>query len=429
MVAIKSEFIGQVRSLIHVCTVHQCTCSIKIGQTCLQIDNFTLYTVLYMQAMYRVKNKMAAKGEGVDTDTGEFAEKSDCFGCGSESSELKSLTCLHSFCKKCLESMIQKHGSVSRQDLRCPVCERKTEYTEGFFDDFTNASQETGEEKTYDCHVCQMSDKKTVATHMCMQCDDYLCSGCSEWHCHTKMTRYHEIVTLDSVKEKQPHHNQLHNVNDSQKDRELESTICVEHDKIVDLFCRKCVATICSECQSIKHSDHETVSLQEELEATRIPNIEGLLAELQAKLAASEKMMGQLRIAEERLNRMQEPLNANITNRAMELQQVVAKKRDELLREVGRQAEARRNTLKETQKKIKRAKSDIETTCEFANNLLAHGSDIEILMHYKAVQERIDELKNKPVVEIPPKMELKFETKSGEVSQLENALGEIEENP
>ena len=94
------------------------------------------------------------------------------------------------------------------------------------------------------CDHCQIRDKITTSVNWCMECEEELCSECTEFHTALKATRNHHVVDLklktlySSLLEKDSL------VCEQHTDCQVEY-FCVDHD---ELCCRDCLAKAHKSC-------------------------------------------------------------------------------------------------------------------------------------------------------------------------------------
>jgi hypothetical protein len=106
-----------------------------------------------------------------------------------------------------------------------------------YFIEFTMATAEI-------CDHCQIRDKITTSVNWCMECEEELCSECTEFHTALKATRNHHVVDLklktlySSLLEKDSL------VCEQHTDCQVEY-FCVDHD---ELCCRDCLAKAHKSC-------------------------------------------------------------------------------------------------------------------------------------------------------------------------------------
>ena len=172
-----------------------------------------------------------------------------CRLCFNVFKEPKILECLHSFCRKCLES----HDVIGAgtQSIVCPLCRKPTPIPEEGPTSLpsnlllTNAldqlSVKSSKEYTLHCTNCE---DESSATARCLDCAEFLCSNCIHAHRRIRVTKDHRIVSLDTL---QADKQSLHR-----------PSFCPQHeDEMFMFYCLPCDGLICRECTILDHRGHK----------------------------------------------------------------------------------------------------------------------------------------------------------------------------
>ena len=177
---------------------------------------------------------------------------SKCGICLSYYTEPRLLNCFHKFCTPCLNKLADGNATFS-----CPLCRSKILVPEvgvtGFKSYPINKKEQYSDKTQGDVKFCQICDEKRFATVKCLNCEDYLCKQCHEYHTKVKTLKEHtyEIVV------NQPHTSRVH---DSEK-RDSEKIECNIHGKEHLLFCKPCNSEICEDCRTNAHKHHEVKTI------------------------------------------------------------------------------------------------------------------------------------------------------------------------
>ena len=173
----------------------------------------------------------------------------ECPICKNIFNDPKILSCLHSFCRKCLESYdVIGAGTNS---IVCPLCRKLTAIPVGgaqilpsnFL--LTNAldhlSVKSSKEYTLHCTNCE---DEAAATSRCLDCAEFLCSNCVLAHRRIRVTKDHRILSLDTLQaDKQTLHR---------------PSFCTQHaDEMFMFYCVPCDCLICRECTILDHRGHK----------------------------------------------------------------------------------------------------------------------------------------------------------------------------
>ncbi|XP_042244864.1 E3 ubiquitin-protein ligase TRIM21-like [Thunnus maccoyii] len=182
-----------------------------------------------------------------------------------------SAPCGHNFCKNC----ICEHWNIAVQ-CQCPVCKTlfytKPELQVNIFisemvDRFRQSAQQRASSSRSEqqaakpgevpCDICTGTKLKAVKS--CLVCLVSYCEIHLEPHLTASGLKRHELI--DPVEN-------------------LEGRMCVNHDKLLELFCKDDQTCVCMLCTILDHKAHEVVPLKEEYEEKKA-ELEKTEAEIQ----------------------------------------------------------------------------------------------------------------------------------------------------
>ncbi|XP_056135734.1 tripartite motif-containing protein 2 [Lampris incognitus] len=251
----------------------------------------------------------------------------------------KVLPCLHTFCERCLQNYIPAHSLT----LSCPVCRQ------------TSILPEKG--------VAALQSNFFITNLMdVLQRPPETCSQ--------------EAAALDTIT--------------SVVTGQLLS--CPNHGgNVMEFYCPPCETAMCEECTSGEHAEHPTVplkdvveqhkaSLQEQLDAVkkRLPEIDSalhMLSEILQQLTNQKSSIED--IIHATFDELQKTLNVRKSVLLMELEVNYGLKQKVL--------QAQLDTLLQGQE-------GINSSCNFTEQALSHGTEAEVLLVKKQMSERLGEL-------------------------------------
>ena len=221
-----------------------------------------------------------------------------CEKCDEYYKDPRMLPCLHTYCLCCLEKEME-----SQTVLHCPNCKEEVTLSKnGVSDlpqDLHKANQaeiarisEKVEDTNEHCEACRRSDTSGRAVAFCIDCKEFLCKICTEWHGKRYISAEHTVVTAGE---------RLDKTNDSfsAKNFHQKQMLCPSHKgRSLEIYCKQCEKLICEYCMKFdEHSKHECEYFEkvakEEMEDLRasLGNCEGALSSLDEAIAKCNQTM------------------------------------------------------------------------------------------------------------------------------------------
>ena len=194
-----------------------------------------------------------------------------------------STTCGHNFCKAC----ISQHWDRNVQS-QCPNCKKvfniKPDLLVNTFisemaAQFRQSAQQKASSSSSEQHVVKPGEvpcdactgTRLKALKSCLVCLESYCETHLEPHLTRAGLKKHQLIN--------PEEN-------------LESRMCVKHDKLLELFCKTDQVCVCMLCSVLDHKTHDVVPLKE--------GYEGKKAELKAEI---QQMIQKRRLKIQEMNR------------------------------------------------------------------------------------------------------------------------------
>ena len=194
-------------------------------------------------------------------------EEVSCSVCSDLFTDPKHLSCLHSFCLKCLKGWYETCGGGDA--IRCPKCQTLSQVpSSGDLKDLPTSFYLNGlidvlaiKECKNTQVTCGNCDKKSSEASYCFQCCIFYCEECLLGHNIMRDKKEHRVL---AVKEFQ--------------DRDYEDVLkrpvfCSRqgHQKEeLKLFCKECDTAVCQTCVMLDHNGHKLSLIEEEAENQRL---------------------------------------------------------------------------------------------------------------------------------------------------------------
>ncbi|XP_078582447.1 uncharacterized protein LOC144865508 [Branchiostoma floridae x Branchiostoma japonicum] len=356
------------------------------------------------------KRKNASSASKEETKEGDLVSKiSDdflqCRICLEPFKDPKVLSCLHTFCEGCLKRLVEQQDDAV-DSFRCPTCRTDTVLPVGgvpflknnFFVQSlsdtvqTHKSLVSKEDDKVKCDNCE----EEVANHGCVPCEEFLCDGCNCAHRRGKRTRGHEVIGVAELKE------QLINKTGLLKSRSL--PICPKHeDEKLKFYCETCKHPICRDCTVLQHKNHtygylaDTVcdvkaEIQNKLEAARQQ-----ITKYQDKASAVTKRQDELKTS---CKKGADDINAAAKEEIKHLTSLVKRKKADLKEKLAYLKVERSEQLSATADSVGSTLGSLSSTVDFAQKVVEHGSDFDIMNVYSDVTTRLDSLLEGPTTDL-----------------------------
>ncbi|XP_071787507.1 uncharacterized protein [Asterias amurensis] len=197
----------------------------------------------------------------------------ECPICLSRFTDPKILDCLHSFCLKCLQELIDKQDPKTDLII-CPMCKKETSipdeglsdllscsFLSSLIDDFINLGG-SKEDINPPVSTCEGCDEGLEAVSRCVDCEVNFCKTCLTIHAKLKSNRHHQIVNAVGSSS---------NVRPKDKDK-TETQTCWPHtDQELCFYCDTCELLVCLKCVVFDHraSNHNLSEINDTIRSYR----------------------------------------------------------------------------------------------------------------------------------------------------------------
>ncbi|XP_070546613.1 tripartite motif-containing protein 2-like [Ptychodera flava] len=309
----------------------------------------------------------AAASEHILEEIGEAFLR--CSICLEQYKSPKILPCLHTFCEKCLVTLVEKTGSLHcpecRQKYRLPVDGVPALKTNFFMNNLIGTIKqrlEATQGVEIKCDGCQ----DNTATHRCLECKHHLCNSCVKAHRNIPVTKAHTLMTNEEYQ------NSATKSKHSRKIPDVE--YCNDHqDDLLKYYCDTCKVPVCTSCTIINHRIPEHVHGDLKVAADKY-------------LTKLNVMVDKLKVKEEETEQkknLARQIHSDLKGQYNKEKIKVRVKAEELIEKIQKEQQRLQHELKKSYKiKIKRAAVDIDELELKHGNIKSALSYIEALMHH-----------------------------------------------
>ncbi|XP_030850659.1 tripartite motif-containing protein 2-like [Strongylocentrotus purpuratus] len=276
-----------------------------------------------------------------------FHKNLECPICLSFFKEPKILTCSHTFCKGCLESLLESH-----QNLLCPTCREETSVPGGV--------------------VGRLQSNITVRSLV----EDVETQG--------------QVCT---------------NSNRENKSLERKWNKCRKHPNYdEECFCVNCNKFVCCKCGLLEHAkDAHTILEAGEHETEQKNHVKKLVSKADVKIRNVDKYFTFVEDQRERVHNIQERLNDEIDATFEESVEKLKERKTVLKKEVGYKLGKIKTSLGDVEKSIRKQIDEIKKVLDLVKDGLNFPLQTEALTAHKAMCQQLEVLLNqiRPDEELP----------------------------
>ena len=326
-----------------------------------------------------------------------------CSICLDIYNEPKTISCLHTFCCKCLSN--HARASHKQGKFRCPECQAQIDMPEGnrfkslpssfFHNSLLSllAVRRSGDGSNITCSQCRKTNSQM---YYCFDCGQFMCPDCYNAHEMLKASfEGHKVTPVKEFKaedyeallKRQPFCSQLF------------------HEKeITRFFCFSCQACVCQICIVTDHRNHEIVFLDKAAHDEK-PNIMSGAEMIKKKISELSEVIQRFKETTSELERNVTTAKRGVSQAA---EQMIAEIREREREAIVSLENTRLTRLQRMNSAMQEAQSlvkQMKQAVEFANNLSQRSSSSDIMRNKETLKQRFEELRT---VEAPKQNETTF---------------------
>uniref|UniRef100_A0A8C4IMI5 Tripartite motif-containing protein 2 n=1 Tax=Dicentrarchus labrax TaxID=13489 RepID=A0A8C4IMI5_DICLA len=251
----------------------------------------------------------------------------------------KVLPCLHTFCERCLQNYIPAHSLT----LSCPVCRQTSILPEKGVAALQN-----------NFFITNLMDVLQRAPDSCSQ----------------EAAALNNITTVAT--------GQL--------------LSCPNHGgNVMEFYCPPCETAMCQECTSGEHGEHPTVPLKDVVEQHKA-SLQDQLDAVKKRLPEIDSALQTLSEILQQLTNQKSSIEDDIHTTFDELQKTLNVRKSVLLMELEVNYGLKQKVLQAQLDTLLQGQEGINSSCNFTEQALSHGTEAEVLLVKKQMSERLIEL-------------------------------------
>ena len=308
-------------------------------------------------------------------------EEVSCSVCSDLFTDPKHLSCLHSFCLKCLQQWYETCGGG--EAIKCPKCQTFSQvpasgdlkdlptsfYLNGLIDVLAIKECEKTQVKCGNC------DKKRSEVSYCFQCCIFYCDQCVAAHNILRRNREHRVLAIKDFQDKDYEDVLKRPVFCSRQDHQEEE---------LKYYCKECETTLCQTCFALDHGGHALKLIKEEAETQKL-EIKSVIEMHRKKLEAKMKEVTQLDEDYAKMIQQNEIVKRDAQRFADNLIKSIQAKLQNIITSVENQTKKSLESLTAKRSEIQQHISVLESSLNEADKLLKRSTTAEIVQLKKSL--------------------------------------------
>ena len=311
-----------------------------------------------------------------------------CLKCSQPYRDPRILSCCHSFCTQCIQSLITKDTLGST--LTCPSCHHTTTVPKGGVKSLpynlclVNKQGDILSKITSNPPLPCDSCNEDISVAYCNECEDLFCKQCWNAHQRVRSSRTHSSFTLEEACA----------MSRDNLTKLISSFIhtCQDHtDQQLDFYCQQCIIPVCVKCTIINHKDHPVTEVSKQVDsnkATVHESIQGFqVAQQQLKkvLISGEEMKKKIKAHKNEIDTI-------IRQTFTTLQQLLHEREEALLAQSSEVANAKEAHLSCQLDGIQHLFENMSYCESLVTSAVGEYNDVELLSVAHTLQTRANQL-------------------------------------
>ncbi|XP_030845770.1 tripartite motif-containing protein 59-like [Strongylocentrotus purpuratus] len=305
----------------------------------------------------------------------------ECPVCLNTFTDPKILSCSHTYCKACLDNVLERNGHG--QMLRCPVCRAETQVPDQDVSKLpTNLALKSLIEDVKNqhqfCTNCKSEDKPQAVVY-CQDCGKYLCITCHNAHSLWQDFISHDVLAIGEI--------------ESGKVSVRRYRKCKKHPKQdEECFCSDCRRFACFRCVVMEHKDEGHRVIEAAVyESSHMKSIEDLKSKADKKRSCFQKYVDFIDDQKKHVSNVQKQCTDDINKAYEESVRQLTEKKEILIDEVKGRSEGVEKELDEMKKSAQRHITLLTTIADVVTNITKIPLDMDSLAAHDTLCQDLQE--------------------------------------
>ena len=328
----------------------------------------------------------------------QLEEDLECTVCLEILKDPRTLPCCHSFCKDCLEGVVQtcRDTAPRGQPIRkipCPNCratfpldpdKHVADMPRNHF--ICNLVKVTAVLDRGIGVPCSFDCNQSYSVARCVTCEKFLCRECLTGHNNFRGNNGHSVLTMEELSKPE------------NRKRIKDKMYCNEHsDMILKVYCETCNQLICRDCMDFKHIKQghscflvkDVANKYKELLTSSNKTMEDILTQSNASVK-------QLSLTAQQLDRDAENIKNQIVQRKdavlKNVTRILEKKTETLLNKVNEIHKDKRANVDKLTEETNHFAENVKSSVQLSKKLVDQGTEEEIISSQKMMLDNANNL-------------------------------------
>ena len=330
---------------------------------------------------------------GVEKEWQQIEEEITCSICGDLFTDPKTIPCLHTFCKQCIEKSIESNKKMASV-VCCPLCRAPlprddmssvpTNFTINRLVEIFEKRKEGGKSLALKEVKCSSCEDGLPAITWCVECENGLCEYCTDAHQRIKAFKSHKTVAVEQFVK-----NPKLVLSTPEKPE-----ACKSHSKqALDLYCKTCSSLICRDCTLKDHprETHDFDFIDDVVDEER-EKIKQATAPLNQLLERVRNGMKRIEESETEIDIESEANRRKIQGVYGELYKLLKQQEEEALEKVNTIKVSLKKTLAMQKENAKFMESQLVSCMEFSDDAISTNRRRQLLTYKNSIIDRVEDL-------------------------------------
>ena len=329
----------------------------------------------------------------VEKEWQQIEEEITCSICGDLFTDPKTIPCLHTFCKQCIEKSIESNKKMA-SIVCCPLCRTPlarddissvpTNFTINRLVEIFGKRKEQGKSLGLREIKCSNCEDGLPAVTWCVECENSLCKHCNDAHQRMKAFKFHKTVSPQEFVK-----NPKVVLSTPEKPE-----VCKSHDKqALDLYCKTCSSLICQDCALKDHpcETHDFDFIDDVVDEER-EKIKQATASLKRLLERVRNGIKRIEESDKEIDTESEANRRKIQGVYGEVYKLLKQQEEEALEKVNTIKTSLKKTLAMQKENAKCMESQLVSCVEFSNDAISTNRTRQLLTYKNSIIDRVEDL-------------------------------------